>query len=125
MMATEAKPSRIHPFAWLIMITGLVLIILFAIVPGIRMKQNDARFAAVNQGMTAGEVEEVMGEADRSVEACEGLERFWGDEVQLRVEREDIKTVLTWRVSFGVKRFTWQVGLDADGKAVAKSRFDG
>jgi len=125
MMAEEQKPSRLHPVAWVIVLAGFALIFFFAIVPGMRMKLYDTRFLDLKKGMTAEEVEKVMGEASGSFEARADLERFWGRDVQLDVGRRDIASVLTWRVSFGVKRFTWQVGFNDRGRAIAKSRFDG
>ena len=123
-MAEDAKSGcGIHWLAIILVLAGFALLIFFAVVPGIRMKLYDAHFTEVKQGMTADEIETCMGEADGSIETFDDLERYWGQDVQLHIERDAIVTTLSWRVRFMNHTFTWQVGLDADGRAIAKSRF--
>jgi len=123
MLAEDQKPSRIHWLVWVIVLVGFAMLIFLAIVPGMRMKKYDGDFERVRRGDTAEKITAIMGEADTSLEALPELERYWGEDVQLHIERDAMKTVLSWEVRFFLRKFVYQVGLDANGRAVAKTRF--
>jgi len=123
MMQEEPKAGRLHWVTLVVVLAGFALLILFAIVPGVRMKKYDGDFERIRKGWTVEQVTEVMGEADTSRDALPDLERYWGQDVQLHVKPEHIETVLSWEVRFFFKKFIYQVGLDARGKAIAKTRF--
>ena len=124
MMAEDARPERLHWIAWVAVALGFLLLLLFAVIPGVRVKLYDAAFRQVVQSDTRDRVVEVMGEPGTSREAPGDLHRWWDEEANPGVPAEEIKAVLTWHVRVFFRKVTWQVGLDADGCAVAKHRYD-
>jgi len=123
-MREDAKPERIHWAGWGVFALGLAALVVFALVPGIRMKRYDAAFADIRQNDTKERVEALMGKGDESAECLPRLERYWGDEAHPSLAREDIRSALTWRLRFLAGKVVWQVGFDAQGRAVAKHRYD-
>jgi len=123
-MQEDAKPERIHWVAWLIVILGLAALIVFAVIPGIRLKLYDAAFRDIRLNDTKQRIIELMGTGDTSAECLPELERYWGDEAHPTVTRDDIQSVLTWRLRFLTGKVVWQVGFDAGGRAIAKHRYD-
>lgn len=124
MMAEGAKPGRIHWASWVIVLAGFVVLILFAVVPGVRKKLHDKAFLQIRPNDTSERIVELMGEADASADVLPELHRYWGDEPKLTVRPDDIKSVMTWRVWFFGGGVTWQVGLNSRGRAISKHRYD-
>jgi hypothetical protein len=120
----DAKPERLHRVSWLVVIPGFAALMAFAVIPGIRLKQRDAAFRDIRQNDTKQRVVELMGAGDASAEGLPELERYWGDEANPRVTRDNIKSALTWRLRFLTGAVTWQVGFDDQGRAIAKHRYD-
>jgi hypothetical protein len=123
-MSEDAKPERIHWVAWLVFGVGLVSLLAFAVVPGMRAKVYDSRFAGILLNDTKERVTELMGRGEESAECLPQLERYWGDETHPTVARDEIKSVWTWRVWSITGKVVWQVGFSADGRAIAKHRYD-
>jgi len=123
MMAEDAKPERIHWVSWLIVAAGFGALILFGVVPGVRLKLHDKAFAEIRPNDGVERIVELMGQADTSSAALPALHRYWGDEPKLTVQPEDITSVLTWRVWIFTGKVTWQVGLNAAGRAISKHRY--
>ncbi len=123
-MAEDAKPERIHWLAWVIVLFGFGAIILFAVVPGVRLKLCDKAFREIRPNDSTERVVELMGKADTSADVLPKLHRYWGDEPNLGVKPDAIKSVLTWRVWIFTGKVTWQVGLNAKGRAISKHRYD-
>ena len=124
MMQEDARPERIHRLAWAVVVAGFLLLILFAIVPGVRLKMHDAAFRDIRPGAAKEQVVKLMGSPGAAVEAMPALERYWGDEANPAVRREDVREVLTWQIRFLTGKVTWQVGFDAAGRAVVKHRYE-
>jgi hypothetical protein len=123
-MREDAKPERIHWAAWVIFALGLATLVGFALVPGMRLKQHDAAFREIRLNDTKERVVELMGTGDASTEGLPELERYWGDESHPTVMRDDIQSVLTWRLRFLTGKAVWQVGFGGDGRAIAKHRYE-
>lgn len=124
MMQEEAKPGRIHWLSLLVVVAGLLFFAFLVIIPGIRLKKYDEGFREMRHGAPADSVVELMGEGDTTVAARDDLHRYWGEETNPAVGRDQIKSVLTWRVRFALRVVVWQVGLDKRGRAVAKHRYE-
>ena len=124
MLAEDAKPERIHWLSWLIVVLGFGAIILFAVVPGVRLKLQEKAFRDIRANDSRERVVELMGEPDTSVEPVGKLHRYWGDEPNLGVKPGNIASVLTWRVWVFTGKVTWQVGLNAKRRAISKHRYD-
>jgi len=123
MMREDEKPGRLHWISWVIVLLGFVFLIFFVVVPGMRLKLYDAHFREVRKGDDAQRIVELMGRADRSAGPLPELERYWDEEVNPAVRRDQVKSVMTYRVRFLTGGVTWQVGLNADGRAISKHRY--
>jgi hypothetical protein len=123
-MAEDAKPEHISRKALVIVIAGMLVLVFAIIVPGVRLKLYDGHFREIRRGEAEAAIVGAMGKADTGTPAFEDLERYGDEDANIAVRRADIARVLTWRVRFIFTGVTWQVGLDKDGKAVAKHRFE-
>jgi len=124
MIEEYMKPSRLPLWTALIVVGGLAAMLLFAILPGFRLKLYQSAFEDIREKDTVERVIELMGEADEDVPPMPQLEVWWGKKATAGRDVEDFKRVLTWQVRVFHKTVTWQVAFDAAGRAIAKHRFD-
>ena len=122
-MAEDQKPERVRLWVFAVLILGAGVLLFFAIIPGFRLKAYDAEFPGIREGDSTEKIIELMGKPG-SIEPEKLTECWWGDDLKPSVSPDQVKSVMTYRVGFLTRAVVWRIGLDGEGRAISKRRFE-
>ena len=122
-MAEDQKPEHVRWWVFAVLILGAGVLLFFSVVPGFRLKAYDAEFPGIREGDSAEKMIELMGEPE-SIEPEKLTECWWGEDLKPSVSPDQVKSVMTYRVSFLFTDVVWRIGLDSDRRVISKRRFE-